>query len=264
MSLVLTTTWQPRGELARLKRCLPRLLEVYSAMVVALPPDSEQGLFSELVAVHARLQAFRCPEWPAGRCLALKAGVAQGSDFIHYADLDRLVRWVETRPAEWRAATEALQKYDYTIFGRSDAAYATHPQSMRMTEAISNLVVGQWLGRTLDISAGSKGFSQSAARIALESCDNQRPIGSDAAWTLALHLAGIEAAYIEVDGLDWEIPDQYQEHAADVTRQQRIAAEYDADPTNWTRRVNVAMEVVESAFEVVRKIDPLWARSSRR
>jgi hypothetical protein len=69
-----------------------------------------------------------------------------------------------------------------------------------------------------------------------------------------LQQAGIAVDYVEVDGLDWEIPDQGQAGAANEIRQRQIALEYDADPENWKRRVGVAYEIVQSGLEAYTRI----------
>jgi len=82
--------------------------------------------------------------------MALKIALQSPVAHIHYADMDRLLRWVETRPEEWREATLRIADGDYLVMGRSAAAYATHPQALVKTEEISNhlisrLVGGRWM-----------------------------------------------------------------------------------------------------------------------
>jgi hypothetical protein len=119
------------------------------------------------------------------------------------------------------------------------------------TEAISNRVVSYFLGQIVDASAGSKGFSRRAAEFLAAHTRPGRALGTDAEWPLLLHKAGFAVEYIEVDGLDWEIPDHYQPQAAGPDRQRQVAAEYDADPRHWAHRVAVAQEIVEVALDTI-------------
>ena len=95
--------------------------------------------------------------------MALQGALDTSADHIHYADFDRLLRWVETCPAEWQQAVESICQSEYLVIGRTPAAYDTHPSALVQTEAISNLVVSYLVGRTMDVSAGSKGISRQAA-----------------------------------------------------------------------------------------------------
>jgi hypothetical protein len=248
MTVVLAATWNPRGELGRLQELLPQLRGLYLALAVALPPQAEPS-FAALQGLGTA--AFVTPDWSWGRYAALKnAFEISDASHVHYADLDRLLRWVETRPQEWLQTVERLQRADCMVIGRTPAAYATHPQALVQTEAISNAVVSGFLGRKMDVSAGSKSFSRRAVEYLLAHTQPGRALGTDAEWPLTLHKAGFQVEYVEVDGLDWEIPDHFQAEAAGSERQRLVAAEYDADPLHWAHRVAVAREIVEVALEI--------------
>jgi hypothetical protein len=247
MSVVLAATWDPRGELERFQAVLPQLRGLYQDVAVALPPQAEPAC---VVLQDQGTAATLTPDWSWGRYLALqKALEVSEAEAVHYADLDRLLRWVETRPDEWRQTVERLQLGDCLVIGRTPAAYATHPQALVQTEAISNAVVSSLLGQKMDVSAGSKGFSRRAVEFLLAHTLPGHALGTDADWPLTLQRAGFQVEYIEVDGLDWEIPDHFQPQAAGSERQRQVAAEYDADPRHWAHRVAVAREIVEVALQ---------------
>jgi hypothetical protein len=249
-NVVLATTWNPRGELERMERLLPTLQEIYTGMAVVLPPGAEPGLVHRLGDLPG-VGCVSAPEWPAGRWLALRTALQFPAEAVHYVDCDRLLRWVETRPQEWQAVVERVAACDCLLIGRTPAAYATHPQALVQTEAISNRVVSYFLGQVVDASAGSKGFSRRAAEFLAAHTRPGRALGTDAEWPLLLHKARFAVEYIEVDGLDWEIPDHYQPKAAGPDRQRQVAAEYDADPRHWAHRVAVAQEIVEVALDTI-------------
>jgi hypothetical protein len=163
--------------------------------------------------------------------------------------MDRLLRWVETRPAEWRNAVAQIEAGDYLIMGRSASAYATHPQALVRTEAISNRLISQLVGQALDVSAGSKGFGRRAAQYLVDQTKPGRALGADGAWTVLLHRAGFRVDYLEVDGLDWETADRYQARSADVEQQLALAQAYDQDPAHWAMRVEVALEIVQAGLD---------------
>jgi len=259
MTIALAATWHPRGEMPRLQRLMPTLSNVYAHIVFSLPPDAPADVVERLPTLvdwdsstTNHMAVIINQDWNAGRYAAIRTALTAGqANHIAYADLDRLLRWVETRPEEWHSSMEAIQRHECLIIGRSQEAYRTHPQALVQTEAISNQVVSYFLGQAVDVSAGAKGFSRRAAQYLVDHTQPRRALGTDAEWTILLKRAGFPVAYIAVDGLDWESADRYQLKAADEADQRRAAAKYDADPKHWARRVEVALEIVQSALDTM-------------
>jgi hypothetical protein len=193
------------------------------------------------------------PEWKQGRYLSLKTALETEADYIHYADFDRLLRWVETRPDEWRQTVQVVVLSDCLVIGRTERAWDTHPRALRETEAVSNSVFSNLLGLPLDLSAGSKGFSQAAAQVLMANTRPDRPMGADSEWIVLLHRTGFAVDAIQVDGLDWESADRYQITAANAQAQRDAAEQYDQDPQHWSMRVAVAAEIVESGLDALRR-----------
>ena len=253
MDVCLAATWNPRGELPRLIRLLPDLLASYAYIVIAMPPFVEADALAEIKPLESladgRLSLINMQDWSGGRRLALQHALDTPVQFIHYADLDRLLRWVETRREEWRAVTASIAEYDCLIIGRDQQAYVTHPQALAQTEAVSNLVGSRLLGRSADFSAGSKGFSRRAVEFLIANTQPGRPFGVDVEWPILLRRAGFRIGTVSVSGLDWESADRYQPQAADGEQQMQAAAAYDTDPEHWAQRTAIAQEIVETAFE---------------
>ncbi len=240
MTVAFITAWEPRGELPRLVRAWPWLLDVYSDIVIAaptsLPPADRQTL-----AEQPRARLVIPPDGAWRRYAVLQAALDTDADHFHYIDLDRAVHWLETRPDELRATAQRVPTADCLILGRTDDAWATHPRCMRDSEALFNRVFSHHLGLDADFGAGARGFSRQAAAFLVAHADADH--WADVAWPVLLHRAGFHLAALAVDGLDWETPDQYQPHAVDRATQLRAAAEYDRDPQHWAYRVHVAREI---------------------
>lgn len=250
--LVLAATWNPRGEFERFTRLFPLLKSVYAALAVVLPPRTapqEAEAIRGFAAQHPELSVALSPEWPGGRYWALQQAHGLSAEAIQYADMDRLLRWAETRPGEWQALAEEITRHDCLVIGRTPAAYATHPRALVHTEALSNRVISHLLGRCMDVSAGSKGFGRRAVACLLANCRPHRALGADGEWPVILRRAGFPVGYREVEGLDWESADRYQGQAADGAAQRRAAEAYDADPSHWARRVEVADEIITAGLE---------------
>jgi hypothetical protein len=188
------------------------------------------------------------PAWSQGRYLALETALKSEADHIHYVDFDRLLRWIETRLDEWRRTVDAVEQSDCLVIGRTEAAWATHPQALRQTEAISNTVFSHLLGKNVDLSAGSKGFSRAVVEILVANTQADRAMGADSEWVVIAHRAGFQVDTIRVDGLDWETADRHQERAATKDQQYAAALRYDENAQNWAMRVAVAKEIVESGL----------------
>ena len=253
MSIVLATAWRPRGERERFEQLLSQLHTAYAGMVVTLPPDAGVEIVSWLEKTAAQLKGWLLPvvttDWSSGRSLALQKALEISATHVQYADFDRLLRWVEMRPQEWLETLALIQSSECLVIGRTPAAYGTHPQALVQSEAISNRVVSHLLGRAVDVSAGSKGFSRRAVQFLVEYASEGRSLGTDAEWPILLQRAGLKVSYVEVDGLDWEIPDHFQARAASQNAQRLVAEQYDAEALNWGRRMKVAGEIVEAALE---------------
>jgi SAM-dependent methyltransferase len=254
MSIALAAAWRPRGELNRFLELWPQLQDAYQGISISLPPGTEAETVGSLQG-FPNVSVEVTPDWSWGRYKALESALQYSTTHIQYADFDRLLRWVETKPEEWQKVLGMFPEFDCLIIGRSGQAYQTHPKALVETEAISNQVVSQILGMKVDVSAGSKGFSRAAAEYIAANCVPGHALGTDAEWPIILQRAGFKISSINVDGLDWESADRYLEKAADSVAQ-RVAAEiYDSEAGNWTRRVEIAQEIISTAIEAdARKI----------
>lgn len=258
MDISLAATWNPRGEFVRFQRLLPQLEQAYAGIVIVYPPITDARSVKEIQHIERADQSrhlllLESKVWAWGRYLALQKALELPTTHIQYADFDRLLRWVETCPDEWRQVIARIQACECLVIGRTATAYATHPQALVHTEAISNQVISFLLGRNMDVSAGSKGFSRRAAEFLVANASPGHALGTDGEWPVLLHHAGFGVDYIEVDGLDWESADRYQERAASLDDQRRAAKAYDADPQHWAMRAEVALEIVTCGLAATRR-----------
>ncbi|KPL81283.1 hypothetical protein [Herpetosiphon geysericola] len=251
MSLVLASAWQPRGELARFERLLPQLSQLYRSIVISTPPTIDQA-FLQTLNTLPNVRAVPTNEWVQGRHVALAEALKAQPNYIHAIDFDRALRWIETRPNELTSIAQRSQTH-CLIIGRTWQAYATHARALIETERTSNTMASFFLGTPMDFSAGARGFTPVAAHFILANSPPIDALGTDAEWPILLHRGGFKLNYCEVDGLDWEIPDQFQAQAADVEAQQSQAATYDRNVEHWRYRVEVAQRIVQAGIAAARR-----------
>lgn len=252
MTIALASTFNPRGETGRLQRFYPQIQALYQHIIIVLPPTVKPDDLA-LIKALPDAQIVVTENWSLGRYTALQTAYESNADFIQYADLDRLVRWIETRLDELKSTLDRIQQSDCLVLGRTAEAWATHPQVMIQMEQVINSVFSYHLGMDLDFGAGSKSFSRQAAAFVLANADPLDAIGADTEWPILCHRLGLKVDGLLVDGLDWEIPDQYQDHAADLERQRQIAADYDADVKHWQHRMKTTQQAVAGGLAALER-----------
>lgn len=250
--VTLATTWHPRGETLRLRRLYPFLARLYHRVIVVMPPSTHAGMVLSF-RVYEKMSVIVADEWSAGRYIALQKGVEAETPYIHYADMDRLIRWGETLPRELMMTLDRIREAQCLVIGRTDAAYATHPRALVETEALSNRMFAHIFNMPLDLSAGSKGFRRDVAAYILSHSEPGNALGTDAEWVVLARRGGYEITDYRVSGLDWESADRYSTQAADEEQQRQAAAQYDADPKNWRRRVAVAAEIINVGLDALKR-----------
>ena len=236
--------------MTRLQALCPRLEEVYQKLIIAVPPDITASDRDQVETLARRSQICVVFTTRITECryAALKQATEMPVTHIHYADMDRLLRWVETKPLEWQQTVERIQQVDCLLIGRTEAAFQTHPQALQQTEKIINTVFSNVLGQTVDFGSGTRGFSRQATQLVVANTLPDR--WTDVEWLLVLRRAGFAVDYLMVDGMDWESADRYRPQAADPDTQRRLAQVYDEDPANWAIRVQIAGDIIQSGLDV--------------
>ena len=253
MSVALACTWRPRGEMPRFEQAYPHLKQVYADLIIAVPGEIDPADLDAVQAVtgntHARVAVS--PDRTGARYLALQTTLDTSADFVHYVDMDRLLRWLETRPDELRHTVESVQTCDCLIIGRTEAAFQTHPQALQKTESIVNEVFSFLFGRRVDVCSGSKGFSRRAVELIV--AHSKPGHWSDAEWPMLAQRAGLNLDAIFVDGLDWETADHFQAQAANAEAQRRLAEEHDRDAEHWAFRAQAALDIVREGLAATKQ-----------
>jgi hypothetical protein len=251
MSVTLACTWRPRGQLDRFHRLYPMIAALYSDIVIALLSD-ERAIVNALQE-YPNVIVVQPTDMSWGRHLAIFTAAEKQNNAIHYIDFDRMLRWLETQPTEVQDIIDLISQYDCLIIGRTPEAFSTHAQALQQTETIVNAVVSFLLGQPVDVGGGSRGFSHQAALFLQQQSMLGNALGTDAEWPILLQRGGFSVGYSAAQGLTWEVPDHYRQHAVDPVSQQAAADEYDRDASRWEMRVKTAQGIIDAALKAAQK-----------
>jgi hypothetical protein len=167
----------------------------------------------------------------------LKMATKSSNEHIHLLDFDRALHWVKRFPRELRDVIAILPTYKgYVSFVRTSRAFKSHPQTQKATEKIINIIASEVAGITIDIMSGSFGFQKSLAQKIIKEA-KRRDYGIYAETLLIALRYRYLIATIEVEGLEWETPDQFKKNI----QQEGYAAwlhEFESLP-EWKKRVTL-------------------------
>src|SRR5262249_31269623 len=149
-------------------------------------------------------------------------------------------------PAELERIVVQLPEHDFTVLGRTERAFASHPRIQRDTEAIINTVYATVSGHHWDVTAAARGISRRAAEAILAGCPDES-VGTDVSWPLFLQRAdSFTLGTIATEGLEFETADRYGAEIAAAGGLERWVTHLDADPQRWAHRLDLARIEVES------------------
>lgn len=237
--------YDPHGALlAQTERVLPQVQSVFADIAVyanaATTPRSLEYLAQRGVRVVAEAKQVGLNQLGEFRRAAVQLALQGPCPFILYCDFDRMLHWMEFHPQELHGVARRVSDADFTVFGRTARAFATHPRLQRDTEAIINHVFERVSGRAWDTGAGARGLSRRAAETIVTGCLDDG-ISNDVTWPLCLQQRGeFTFGYLETEGLEFETPDRF---AAEVARAGGVAQwseQLDDDPQHWAHRLELA------------------------
>ncbi|HEX6385219.1 MAG TPA: hypothetical protein VF177_11160 [Anaerolineae bacterium] len=251
MRVTLAVTYHdPEGRLYETARhTLPVLTEIFDRLVVKASPAANErslALWQGAGANIERATASGLPKLGQVRRATVALALQLDTSFILLCDGDRALHWARYYPQELAAVVAALPDYDFTVLGRSERAFATHPRVQRDTEAIVNLVFAAVSGHEWDVTAAARGLSHRAAEAIVAGCGDDS-IGVDVSWPLYLQQSGrFSLGYRATEGLEFETADRYIDEMVAAGGRAQWLARLDADPQRWAHRLHLARLEVEA------------------
>lgn len=176
---------------------------------------------------------------------AIKLGLLLNTPNIHFIDFDRALHWVERFPLELASVIGKIsQNSGYTSMVRTKKAFESHPLTQRVTEITINAIAGELTKIDVDIMSGSFAVDHKLGNIIISKA-KRLDFGIYAEiLTIALK-SNFPINTLEVDGLEWETPDQFQEKIEKEGYADWIAKFQSLD--EWEKRV----KLVEDSTEVL-------------
>ncbi len=215
-----------------------------ACLVVASPPTARTTIEAVARAGFEVATGVEAPD--RGLWDMVRTALEYPVERIHFCDLDRFVHWLTRFPDELRRLPEVWARYDLTMLARSARAFATHPPCQTLTEGIGNRLIAWRIGvAEADAFSGSYVWSRRAAQ-ALVDAPGPRDLRFYAEGVLAPFRAGCTIGRHEVEGLEWETPDQYAEEIARLGYDAWLAQFQ--SPAQWRQRVEMARLWTESAL----------------
>ena len=165
------------------------------------------------------------------------------SQRILYIDFDRLVHWIMNYPDEFLESIEKVNSVELTHFGRTPKAFSTHPPTQENTERIVNYLSSQLLGfkDAQDLISVCFSFTVQLADLML-SKKYYTSMGFYAAFPVLLWNYAESKQYIEVEGLEWETPDRYQETIMEMGYEKWLIMLQNS--SEWKMRVNLVEDCI--------------------
>ena len=244
---LVATQHDPEGRLTeQIRRALPALGVAFQQLAIQATHTSHAAGLELLRAAGALVYQETSAEFNGldrlggTRRAALELGLRAGANWLLFCDFDRALHWAEFHPAELAQVAAHSTQHDFTVLGRTERAFATHPRTQRDTEAIINRVFELASRHSWDVTAAARGLSRRAAGAILSGCPDQS-IGTDVAWPLfLLRAGGFTLGYSAAEGLEFETADRFPDQIAAAGGRERWIEQIEADPRQWAMRLELA------------------------
>lgn len=176
---------------------------------------------------------------------AIRLGIEKNVSHILLMDFDRSLHWARRFPEELEKVREDLISLSgFTSFVRSRRAFESHPQTQRATETTINAIASELTKTDVDIMSGAFGMDIKFAEYILKT-SKRNDYGFYAEMLEVALKNNIKINTLEVEGLEWETPDQYKDKI-DKEGYSQWLSEFESLP-EWEKRV----KLIEKSTEVL-------------
>ncbi len=239
---------------ARFDPWLGRVSALYSHRVAACSNATSNRTLAALKESGFEIQMSGSAGVGEARRLAVWGALAgPPTAWIQYADLDRLLHWESSFPAELRRVLAARWRSEYVALGRTARALRTHPKVQILAETLANEAFSTMVGlkRRVDVVSGSALFSRRAAEI-LSNLSTEPLTGTDLEWPgLILRETGIMPQFWKGEGLEFETADYYSAEIEGAGSQAAWTAVVYDRPEVWVTRTKLVLDSIAALARVL-------------
>jgi len=248
MDITLAVTYHdPRGRLyGQIERVLPVLTGTFDGLAIRASHTASERCLALLASADALVerersdQATEPPKLGRARREAISLALQFDAPSMMYCDGDRVLHWADRYPEELAQIAHRLSERDFTVLGRTDRAFSTHPRVQRDPEAIINHVFQMVSRKSWDVAAGARGLSRRAAESVLDGCFDER-LSTDVSWPLFLRsVGGFSFGSVVTEGLEFETLDRYGEEIEAAGGRGEWLEQFDSDLRHWVHRLGMA------------------------
>lgn len=250
VSCLSSTLHDPEARLLSLiRRLTGSLPAIFNPITVRISPETDRKVLDELreQGVKASYGSKNVVDTYKG---ALIDALKEGSGHIFYCDYDRVLHWFNKYPDELAQINKATRNHDFTLIGRTERAFRTHPQTQRKTEYIANLVGSKILRfeETRDIIGACWNLSTQLAET-LVRVSSDSTYGFYCEWPTIAWQSARSPGYLEVEGLEWETPDRFQKEIGKIGYDEWLAKFQ--TQAEWERRIKVMEDSISSLLKYI-------------
>lgn len=197
-------------KVARLKEAMPIISNVFDNIICYCSEETDEQTIGILeYGCECLILEPQCEnlinEIGKIRRLLLDFSVYHESDHILYCDGDRAVYWANNYPDELKNCVNNIHLSDFTVYGRTNRAWLSHPDAQKTTESIIDKMFAVKTGLEWDVLAAARGISSKAAKFIVEN-SKDNTFGVDVSWPIMTQQNSdiFSMSYVRVDGLGFE------------------------------------------------------------
>lgn len=254
-TVLLATVHDPNGRMLVALDERGQMLERYGDILVTVTDATDNRIRRRLEEVGATIvPGGNEPVGSAMRAL-LRAAVATECSSYLYCDFDRWLHWCGTFPRELdEVSARIARKFPdawYVCVGRTERAFASHPEVQRVAEWATNRALEIAAGRPLDATAGACWVSRQGAAVILRGSQEETK-ATDLEWpALILAADPLRLGGMFVEGLEFETAEFYGEEARRLGGVAVwVRATYET-PQMWGARLRLAADSVAGLARVL-------------
>ncbi len=171
-------------------------------------------------------------------------------EYIFYIDLDRLLHWATNFPKELKNVFIKYKGQEYYHIGRSKRAFGTHPPTQQTTEHIVNKLGSEIVEfpETRDIISVCYIINKRLAEKIIQ-VSHSTVTGFYCTWPLLFWKWAETKDYIEVGGLEWETPDQYEPEIKEIGYDNWLKSFQSQQ--EWKKRVGMLEDYLTELFNLI-------------